>query len=282
MADHGEEQSSNPRYWLEFRTFDDGMTGPLSTTSSPKAKPEPGLFPQFARLPPEIRWRVWESLVQPRIVVACCLQQGDTLEDRKKELQGRTTRGSAVPVLLHVNRETRKLARKHYELTFGWRISKRSSDTPVSRPARVWFNFQLDALFLTGDLEAYDSYGVNAPIVYFLQLDDTKRVRHVACAFKELGYPARESAQISGCLWHVVDRFPGVDRLLLTVAEGDEQIIGDSVTLGNPDNVVQKIWNGWMYGTTVTSSRMADKQMLLVREDGLAEFIASHQESEEA
>lgn len=273
MSDYEDEQSPNPRFWLEFRTFDDGMTCPLSGASPIAA--EPVSFPQFSRLPPEIRFQIWNYMVQPRIVVASCLQQAESLSERRKELHARAS-GSAVPALLQVNHETRELALKHYELTFSWRISKLLSDTPVSRPARVWFNFELDALFLTGELEAYDTYGFNSPMVYFLRREDTRRVRHIACAFRELGYPDQESDQIFGCLWHVVDRFPGVDRLLLTVGEGDEEAIGSSVTLGSTDNMMQKIWNGWMCGTTVTSSKMADKQMLLVREDGLAEFIASH------
>lgn len=278
MADPAEEQSPNPQFWLSFRTFDDGVSGPLSPTASPAPAPAPTSstsFPQFARLPPEIRWRIWECLVQPRIVVACCLQRDDILDSRRRELDGRTTSGPAVPVLLHINRETRDIALRHYELTFSWRISKLLCDTPVSRPARVWFNFALDALFLTGELEAFNAYGFNLPMVYFLRREDTYRVRHIACDFKKIGYPDQESDQVFGCLWHVVDRFPGVDRLLLTVAEGDEEVIGGSMTLGSPDNVMQKIWRGWISGTTVTSSSMADKQMLLVREDGLAEFIAT-------
>jgi hypothetical protein len=275
MSDNEDEQSPNPRFWLEFRTFDDGMARPLSATS-PIADNKPVSFPQFSRLPPEIRCQIWEFLIQPRIIVASCLQQDESLSERRKELRARTTSGSAVPALLQVNQETREIALKHYELTFSWRISKLLSDTPVSKPARVWFNFKLDALFLTGELEAYDTYGFNSPMVYFLRREDTFRVRHIACAFRELGYPDQESDQIFGCLWHVVDRFPGVDRLLLTVRQGDEEAIGNSVTLGSTDNMMQKIWNGWMCGTTVTNSKMADKQMLLVREESLADFIASH------
>lgn len=273
MADYADcEQSADPKFWLSFRTFDDGFS--RHSPATPSTAPTPSAFPQFVRLPPEIRWKIWKCLIRPRVVVACCLQRDDTLGSRRRELDGRTARGPAVPVLLHVNRESRDVALRHYELTFSWRISKLLSDTPVSRPARVWFNFALDALFLTGELEAYDSYGFNSPMVYFLRREDTYRVRHIACDFKKIGYPDQESDQIFGCLWHVVDRFPGVDRLLLTVAEGDEEIIGGSMSLGSSNNVMQKIWSGWMSGTTVTSSKMADKQMLLVREDGLAEFIA--------
>ncbi|CAM1504151.1 Fc.00g017420.m01.CDS01 [Cosmosporella sp. VM-42] len=269
MSDVEEEQSPNPRFWLEFRTFDDGL-------STPSGSPKPALtaFPKFGLLPTELRLKIWSCLIQPRIIVACCLQCDERLPQRRAELAART-RGGAIPVLLHINRESRYLALQHYELSFSWRISKLLSDTPISRPARVWFNFALDAMYLTGELEAYDSYGFNSPMVYFMRREDTRRVKHIACAFSELGYPQQESDQIFGCLWHVVDGFHGVERLLLTVSDKDEEDVRGSLLLST-DNVMQKIWTGWMCGTTVTSSRMADKQMLLVREDGLVEFIASH------
>ncbi|KAH7156112.1 major facilitator superfamily domain-containing protein [Dactylonectria macrodidyma] len=221
ISDYGseEEQSPNPRFWLEFRTFDDGLSSPAAGTT---VKPTLTAFPQFAMLPPELRLRIWSCLIQPRVVVACCLQCDERLPERRQELDSRT-HGDSVPVVLQVNRESRYLALQHYELSFSWRISKLLSDTPISRPARVWFNFALDTIYLTGELEAYDSYGFNSPMVYFLQRKDTRRVRHVACAFSELGYPQQESDQIFGCLWHVVDGFTSVERLLLTVDDGDQE-----------------------------------------------------------
>ncbi|KAF7537544.1 hypothetical protein G7Z17_g12829 [Cylindrodendrum hubeiense] len=267
MGDAEEEQSPNPRFWLEFRTFDDGLSSPAAGTTVP---PTLTAFPQFAMLPPELRLRVWACLIQPRTIVACCLECDERLPERRQELDSRT-HGDAVPVLLHINRESRYLGLQHYELSFSWRISKLLSDTPVSRPARVWFNFALDAIYLRGELEAYDSYGFNSPMVYFMRREDTRRVRHVACAFAELGYPQQESDQIFGCLWHVVDGFASVERLLLTVDDGDEEDLRGSKLMSR-DNVMQKIWNGWLGGST----RMADKQMVLIREEDLAGFVASH------
>ncbi|KAK7415823.1 hypothetical protein QQX98_005605 [Neonectria punicea] len=266
-----EEQSPNPRFWLEFRTFDDGFSSPAAATT---VTPTLTAFPQFVMLPPELRLRIWSCLIQPRIIIACCLQCDERLPQRRQELDSRT-HCDAAPVLLHVNRESRYLALQHYELSFSWRISKLLSDTPVSRPARVWFNFALDTIYLRGELEAYDSYGFNSPMVYFMRREDTRRVRHVACAFAELGYPQQESDQIFGCLWHVVDGFASVERLLMTVDDGDEEGVRGSKLL-SPDNVMQKIWSGWLGGSTATSSRMADKQMMLVREEELAGFVASH------
>lgn len=268
-----DEQSPNPRFWLEFRTFDDGLSTSPAMISSPSNTLT--TFPQFTLLPPELRLRIWSELVQPRIIVACCLQRDEYLPQRRRNLDS-ISRGTATPVLLHVNRESRYLALQHYETAFSWRISKLLSDTPVSAPARVWFNFALDAVYLTGELEAYDSYGFNSPMVYFLRREDTRRVLHIACPFAELGYPRQESDQVFGCLWHVVDGFPAAKRLLLTVGEGDEEGVRGSKLLST-DNVMQKIWSGWLGGsTTETSSRMADKKMLLLREEDLVGFVASH------
>lgn len=309
ISDPEDEESSDPKFWLEFRTFSSGLE---TDTSNPDTlESEEPRFPQFAQLPPELRIKIWAYTIVPRIVVGCCLHRADedhdgaSLRARKEELQRRSTKQYAVPALLHVNQEARVEGLKHYELTFGWRISKLLSDTPTSAPPNTYFNFDLDCLLLTGDLEAYDSYGFNSPMVYFMRREDTFRIRHVACCFKELGYPEQESDQIFGCLWHVVDRFPKAKRLLLTVGEGDEERLGwggkrvltdgggtnggglrgisGSVRamggeggvggLGEEVNVMQKIWSGWMSGTTVTNSTMADKEMLMVREEELMSFV---------
>ncbi|KAH7321055.1 major facilitator superfamily domain-containing protein [Stachybotrys elegans] len=272
MSDSSDEQSPDPKLWLEFRTFDDGFSNPTPTTNG---TPRLTTFPLFARLPAELRIKIWSHLVQPRIVVVSCLQRDEQLAQRRRELDDRT-HAANTPALLHVNREARDVGLRHYELTFSWKVSKLLSDTPTSQPAQVWFNYDMDTLYLTGELEAHDSYGFNSPMVYFLRREDTRRVKHIACAFAELGYPEQESDQIFGCLWHVVDRFQGVERLLLAVRDADEvQIKG--CLLPSTDNVMQKIWNGWMCGTTITNTTMANKQMLLVKEQDMAEFIAGHQ-----
>jgi hypothetical protein len=151
----------------------------------------------------------------------------------------------------------------------------------------VWFNYALDALYLTGELEAFDAYGFNSPMVYFLRNEDTRRVRHVACAFAELGYPKLESDQIFGCLWHVADRFRRASRLLLAVSFKNEGQNGEGaveneggdkevVKLG-ADNVMQKIWDGWMGGVRGMGGHgqeMVDKKMVLVREESLLDAIS--------
>ncbi len=300
-ADKACEESGQPKFWIEFRTFDDGLHSTDEGAEAASAS-----FPQFASLPPELRLKIWEYLVQPRIVVACCLERDGRLPERRAQLRKRTagestdgysddrrggiTNGSCSPVLLRISREARSVGLRFYELTFSWRISKLLSDTPVSQPARVWFNFALDALYLTGELEAFDAYGFNSPMVYFLRPEDTRRVRHVACAFAELGYPQLESDQIFGCLWHVADRFRAAERLLLALSPGEEEVAHCKfaasqaektriVTLTDEDNVMQKIWEGWMGSVSGRGARndrtqLVDKKMVLVREESLADVIA--------
>ncbi|KAJ4271618.1 hypothetical protein NW762_000323 [Fusarium torreyae] len=264
-----EEQSPNPRFWLEFRTFDDGLSSPITSSSTLTA------FPQFAQLPPELRLRIWSYLVQPRITIVSCLQRDERLDQRLYELSQRS-HSRTVPVLLHINRESRYLAMEHYELAFGWRISKLFSDTPVSAPPRVWFNFALDAIYLVGELEPYDIYGFNSAMVYFIRREDAHRVKHLACVLGELGYAEQESDQVFGCLFHIVDMFPAAKRVLMTVGDGDEEALKGSKLLST-DNVMQKIWNGFLGGSArKTSPKMADKEMLMIEEHDLAGFVASH------
>ncbi|OHE90835.1 hypothetical protein CORC01_13879 [Colletotrichum orchidophilum] len=304
---HLKARTSDSKFWLEFSLFDDGLDAPSAASLTTLSH-----FHRFPDLPPEIRLKIWSYLLAPRVVTACCFERDSRLpvrreafarrsfaapcnpssspsstitttaaaapigegeqEEETKEEQGRVIFNPTCPLILLICRESRVLGLEHYELAFGWRISALLSDTPIARPPRVWFNFRLDALYLVGELEAYDQYGFNSPMVYFFRKEDTRRVRHVACAFEELHYPEQESDQIFGCLWHIVDRFSGAKRLLVAVTPRDEEGMKGCLMLST-DNIMQKIWNGWILGTTVTSSSLADTQILMVREGDLSDVI---------
>ncbi|KAK1639680.1 hypothetical protein BDP81DRAFT_459084 [Colletotrichum phormii] len=299
---HLKARTSDSKFWLDFSLFDDGLDARRAESLTTLSH-----FHRFPDLPPEIRLKIWSYLIAPRVVTACCFERDARLPARREAFAKRSlaaprvpsfssssssaTKASAneyeklvfnpaCPLILLISRESRALGLQHYELAFGWRISALLSDTPIARPPRVWFNFRLDALYLVGELEAYDQYGFNSPMVYFLRKEDTRRVRHVACAFEELHYPEQESDQIFGCLWHVVDRFAGAKRLMVAVTPGDEEGMKGCLML-SPDNIMQKIWNGWILGTTVTSSSLADTQILMVREGDLADVMACHAEEDE-
>ncbi|ROV97682.1 hypothetical protein VMCG_07394 [Cytospora schulzeri] len=275
---YGSREEDEKTFWLEFQVCSDGhYVTPAEqeqhhqTTTQGAA---PATFTCFGDLPIELRLKIWEHLLQPRIVIAACFDE-ECVPEKRAQL-ARRARCPPAPVLLHISHETRELALKHYELAFAWRIPSMLA-RPRSSEARVWFNFRQDTLFLLGELEPYDSSNINAPMVYFINRADTHRVRHVACAFEELHFGEIESEQIFGCLFHVIDSFPGAERLLITSTEEDlkrHTMIG--CLPSSTDNVVQKIWWGWINGTSVVTSRMRDKQILMVKEDGLAEFVIEH------
>ncbi|KAL2259443.1 hypothetical protein VTK26DRAFT_6887 [Humicola hyalothermophila] len=272
-----DQQDERIEFWLEFQVVHDGLESDGAT------RPSGGTFTCFGALPPELRLKIWEYLIQPRVVVAACIDS--RFQDEKRaQLAQRATRPS-VPVLLHVNHESRTLALRHYEPAFAWRLPPRlaapetgvlsapSSSRTGAPPPRVWFNFRLDALLLLGELEPYDQYGFNSPMVYFLRRDDTRRVRHVAVAFEELHLSLYESDQVFGALFHVIDMFPAARRLLVTTTPRDAET--RHLVLPTADNVVQKLWSAFMGGTTCVTSALANRQILMIREDELPAFIAA-------
>jgi len=58
----------------------------------------------------------------------------------------------------------------------------------VSSPPRTWFNFNLDAIYLVGALNLYDSFGYITPMASFIPSQTARRVRRTAAAFGALGY----------------------------------------------------------------------------------------------
>ncbi|KAK4455638.1 hypothetical protein QBC34DRAFT_460645 [Podospora aff. communis PSN243] len=290
------QHDEKTKFWLEFQVISDGLTAapspaaPPSTTTAPPPPleqhqppqpPSPPSTPQtfhpFPYLPFELRLKIWEELLQPRIILAACFDSRFAAHKRS-QLALRPSL-PPTPVLLLISRETRALALRHYELSFAWKLPPRLASPeagalPTSGPARVWFNFRLDALLLMGELEPFDQYGFNSPMVYFLRREDCKRVRHVAVAYEELHLGVYESEQIFGSLFHVVDRFPGAERLLVTSTLRDAET--RHLVLPAADNVIQKVWLAWVNGTSIVTSSLASKQILMIREDDLADFVAHH------
>ncbi|KAK2057605.1 hypothetical protein LY76DRAFT_546293, partial [Colletotrichum caudatum] len=291
----GARTTSAPKFRIDFSVLDDGLDP--AAADSPDSPPR---FHRFPDLPPEIRLKVWSCLVAPRVVAACCLERDDRLPARSVPAPCKPSSSSSssppssepvmvfnptCPVILLVCRESRALGLAHYELAFSWLVPL--SFTPggadpyphphpsaaAARPPRAWFNFRLDALYLAGALDPRDRYGFDTPVVRFLRPRDARRVRRLACAFSALRYPERGPDPAFGCLWHVVDRFPRARRLVLAVAPRDEEAMRP--------NVVRRVWDGWVRGTTVTTARVADTQVLLVREADLADVMASHAREDE-
>lgn len=268
------QHDEKTKFWLEFQVISDGLT-----PSSPPPTPPPTFHP-FPHLPFELRLKIWEELLAPRILALACLDS--RFATRKRHQLSLRPSLPAVPVLLRICRESRALALRHYELAFPWKLPPRLASPeagaePSSGPARVWFNFAQDALLLLGELEPFDAYGFNSPMVYFLRREDALRVRHVAVAYEELHLGVYESEHVFGSLFHVVDRFAGAERLLVTVTGRDTEVMTlDDVVRPAGDNVVQKLWRAWIMGTSIVTSSLASKQILMIREEELAGFVAMH------
>ncbi|KAK4644753.1 hypothetical protein QC761_307670 [Podospora bellae-mahoneyi] len=261
----GEEKT---RLRLEFQVVHDGLDEGISKQQPTQT------FTCFGDLPPEIRLSIWEVLIQPRIVLAACVDNRCKTQKHAQMAKRSTTR--SIPVLLHVNRESRDLALRHYELTFAWKIPPRlaapeTSVLPAQGDARVWFNFNLDALLLLGELEPYDEFGFSSPMSHFFRKEDTARIKHIACAFEELHLSLYESDSIFGTLFHIIDRCPAAQRLLITTTTEDTET--RHLRLPTLDNVVQKLWCAFLNGTTCVNESLANMQILMIAEDGLASFI---------
>ncbi|RYP61721.1 hypothetical protein DL769_007583 [Monosporascus sp. CRB-8-3] len=116
----------NSTFWLEFSVFSDG----LDAAAARRMSRHHASFAQFPLLPAELRLRIWEYMLPPRIVQVACVESSSSSPSSRRERRTRREGGARgerreqqqVPVLLHVNRETRALALSHYELAFGWRV----------------------------------------------------------------------------------------------------------------------------------------------------------------
>ncbi|KAI2473417.1 hypothetical protein F4781DRAFT_427431 [Annulohypoxylon bovei var. microspora] len=256
LTEPSQTQPTGPRFRLEFRVASDGLeTCTAQALNHAGAHAHGGEFPLFPQLPPELRLKIWEYLIAPRIVGVACLDAeapppSDEPEEPWTNFPGLSNHHlhahappPATPVLLLVSRETRALALAHYEPAFAWKVphvllthtpfptpssstpSSSSSYSPTWSPPSAWFNFALDAVYMLGELEPCDSFGFNSPTAYFLEREEALRVRRLAVAFAALGYGESGSQHIFGALFHVVDRFARVGAegtVLVAVAPRDE------------------------------------------------------------
>lgn len=121
------------------------------------------------------------------------------------------------------------------------------------------------------------------PILLFLKLEDTSRVRNIACAVSQLGWPRDGTPQITPRLWSIFRQCPLARHVPLTVGKvEDERIEGTRVTRLTDSwgsrrvpSEMDSVWNGWFKGTTVTASFGDGRMVLLLREEDLVEFQAS-------
>jgi hypothetical protein len=130
---------NNRRYNLRRRTpsFIPVNKGTLQRKAKPKTQ-RPVIrqsqkgFPQFPRLPQEIRLKIWDMVTdEPRAVI---------IRGRLGDSHGGLRSPTPPPAALHVCLESREVALKKYELVFSARYL-------FDYPARIWFNFSKDMVY---------------------------------------------------------------------------------------------------------------------------------------
>lgn len=261
-----------PRFWLEFRTLHNGDHG------CPDA-PTTAIFPNFSKLPTELRIKIWTYLVQPRIVIACCLDRAaEDLEKRRAQLLDHTTEyNNGIPVLLHISQEARAVGLRYYEQAFSWTVSRPVSDVPSSGPSTTYFNFALDALYIFGDIEVFHEGGTITPVPYFLRHEDTSRVQKLVCSFREPGYTDDAGNQLFGRLWRMADRFSAVDKVWMALSKEDEaQYTEEAQFMAlTATSVIQRVWDSWALSTRwgVVNDTLVHKKMVFVNEADLLGII---------
>lgn len=302
----------HPLIWLEFRLLNS------PSPERPRSPFSPTTFPLFSSLPPELRLKIYGESLVPRTILLTCKTSDPPSSVPRPSITSTLSRPtdslpppyntsgptepeparprftcSPPPALLHVSREARTFAQRHYVPSFGYSISPLHTCTPLRLAPRVFFDFARDSLLLAGELEPRDVHGFYGPMVYFLDKGECARVRRVACHVDALlpsvprlpatdadgitrAIPARQEVDpevVFVMLSHVLDRFSGVDMLpvLFDGRKCAEPGAGPlSLEEGGRD-AIQKIWDGWVLGVTATDSPLRGKRIPLVSEDELGE-----------
>ncbi|TFB00647.1 hypothetical protein CCMA1212_007311 [Trichoderma ghanense] len=118
------------------------------TRSSPAAKarlvdkspsPRPDTFRSFARLPAELRLKIWEASVPgPRLVsIQCGSDISEVSSPSPSVVHEGCTSPTPVPANLHACAESRAEALKAYRRSFGF----------FRKPGHVWFNPDVDIMY---------------------------------------------------------------------------------------------------------------------------------------
>jgi hypothetical protein len=231
-------------------------------------------FTCFPALPAELRLLTWEYLIQPRIVVVAYFNPRREYLERAQ--LWRQPRKPAIPALLHVNHESRALALRHYEQAFFWKYPGASGRSKDPKNPHAWFNFGLDALYFLGGLDVHGLHGYTNPLVHGFDSNDLGRVRHVATTFKALRNTLHPSDQRYGMLFFTVRSFTSAQRLLIATWPQDAAELTPLPALPTTGGMLLDLWAKFEEGMTCVTSELEGKQMLMLREEDLAGFLAEH------
>jgi hypothetical protein len=121
-------------------------------------------FPKFPKLPPELRNTIWEMMLPPPRVIRILAHWEENTSQPGAQLKAED---ASVPVVLHVNKESRGSAERFYTLTF-WNQLQRGP---------IYFDFNRDTMFLPREADL-NYFTTNISMDPEITIEDS--VRYVA------------------------------------------------------------------------------------------------------
>jgi hypothetical protein len=110
-----------------------------ATNKQPQTLAERGIaepaFPKFSKFPPELRNTIWELMLPPPRVIRILAHWEENTSQPGAQLKAED---ASVPVVLHVNKESRGSAKRFYTLTFENQLHR----------GPIYFDFNRDTMFL--------------------------------------------------------------------------------------------------------------------------------------
>ncbi|KAL6877928.1 hypothetical protein HDV57DRAFT_116382 [Trichoderma longibrachiatum] len=173
--------------------------------------PKPDLFHSFARLPAELRLKIWEaSIPGPRLVsIQCGSNISFVSKPSPSIVEEGCTSTAPTPACLHACAESRAEALKIYRPSFGF----------FRKPGHVWFNPKVDIMYFgprQGFMAADSQFHTCMALCDPAELASVRRLA-VNDALFWIGatYNSMTAASLTlELLRQVATRMPGVDELI--------------------------------------------------------------------
>jgi hypothetical protein len=139
-----------------------------ASNKQPQAFAESGItqpsFPKFSKLPPELRNTIWEMMLPPPRVIRILAYWEENTSQPGAQLKAED---ASVPVVFHVNKESRGSAERFYTLTFGNQLHR----------GPIYFDFNRDTMFLPREADL-NYFSTNISMNPEITIEDS--VRYVA------------------------------------------------------------------------------------------------------
>ncbi|KAI1378196.1 hypothetical protein F4677DRAFT_443411 [Hypoxylon crocopeplum] len=164
------------------------------------------IFSLFARLPIELRFKIWTyNLPGPRIVEIKCSTE-ESLTSHLRQGNGRPAScksTSPIPVNLHACRESRLEGLKRYRLLFG--VSP--------QPSRIFFDPSRDTLYFGAREGTTASETLFDTFVPLVQPEDLTHVHHIAINEGLIGYGSNDAESIAELLCQAHQHLINLEQL---------------------------------------------------------------------